>query len=73
MMLSNVYAGESFTVATPLLREEVNDALDQNNFDPESIFKRLKQTGDPFENLFKKRINGAELIQRLEENYGFLF
>jgi DNA ligase D-like protein (predicted polymerase) len=69
----SLVAGESVTVATPLLWEEVNDSLRQDAFNPESIFKRLKQVGDPFENLFKKKVNAAELVQMLEQNYGFLF
>jgi len=38
----------------------------------EEIFKRLKQEGDPFKTLFKKKVNADSLLDRLEENYAFL-
>lgn len=69
----SLVAGESVTIATPLLWEEVNDTLRANAFDVETIFERLKQDGDPFESLYKKKINAAALAQTLKENYNFLF
>jgi DNA ligase D-like protein (predicted polymerase) len=60
-------------VATPLEWDEVNEKLQPEDFNPEAILKRLKQTGDPFESLFKKKANAEELEERLEENYSFLF
>jgi DNA ligase D-like protein (predicted polymerase) len=65
--------GESPTVATPLLWEEVKEGLKLEDFNDETIFKRLKQEGDPFENLFKKKVNADALLERMEGNYAFLF
>lgn len=65
--------GESARVATPLLWEEVREGLRPEDFNYETIFKRLKQAGDPFETLFKKKANAYALLDRLEKNYGFLF
>jgi bifunctional non-homologous end joining protein LigD len=67
----SLVAGESPTVATPLLWEEVKEGLQLEDFHYETIFKRLKQ--DPFENLIKKKVNAEGLVQKMEENYGFLF
>ncbi len=68
----SLVAGESPLVATPLLWEEVNEDLHPEKFDFETIFKRLKKIGDPFESFYKKKVNADELIDRLSENYGFL-
>jgi bifunctional non-homologous end joining protein LigD len=65
--------GESPKVATPLLWEEVKEGLRLEDFNDETIFKRLKQVGDPFENLLKKKVNAEELLERMEGSYGFLF
>jgi bifunctional non-homologous end joining protein LigD len=59
-------------VATPLLWEEVTDSLRIDDFNHKTIFERLKKDGDPFEHLFKKKIDAAALLERLEENYSFL-
>ena len=69
----SLVAGESPVVATPLLWEEVNEDLQPEKFDYESIFKRLKRLGDPFASFYKKKINADDLLHRLEVNYGFLF
>lgn len=69
----SLVTGESPTVATPLLWEEVQEGLQLEDFNHEAIFKRLKQGGDPFENLFKKKVNADTLLERMEENYAFLF
>jgi DNA ligase D-like protein (predicted polymerase) len=65
--------GESPTVATPILWDEVQDGLQPEGFNHETIFKRLKQVGDPFETLFKKKISAEELLERMEAHYSFLF
>jgi DNA ligase D-like protein (predicted polymerase) len=65
--------GESATVATPLLWEEVNEDLQPDQFNHETIFKRLKAVGDPFKSLFSKKINADALLARLEADYAFLF
>lgn len=67
----SLVSGESPTVATPLLWDEVEDGLQLEDFNHETILKRLKQ--DPFENLFKKKVNAEALVERMEDNYGFLF
>ena len=64
---------QSANVATPLLWEEVNEGLKAEDFNHERIFKRLKEEGDPFETLLKKKVNADELLQSLETNYSFLF
>ena len=69
----SLVSGESPTVATPLLWEEVKEGLKLEDFNDETIFKRLKQTGDPLETLFKKKVNAGALLDRMEENYSFLF
>jgi DNA primase len=66
-------AGGFATIATPIEWEEVNEELKPENFTHEMIFDRLKKIGDPFETLFKKKVNASELLVRLENNYGFLF
>lgn len=64
---------QSANVATPLLWDEVTEGLSAESFNHETIFKRLKQEGDPFQAFFKKKINADELLQRMEGNYSFLF
>jgi len=59
-------------VATPILWEEVTDSLRIDDFNHKTIFERLKRDGDPFEDLFRKKIDAAALLERLEENYSFL-
>lgn len=68
----SIIPGESPVVATPLLWEEVNHELRGEDFTPETIFKRLKQVGDPFETLFRKKQNAETLLKKLHENYSFL-
>jgi bifunctional non-homologous end joining protein LigD len=68
----SIRPGDAAIVATPLLWEEVNEDLRVTDFDTKSIFKRLKDVGDPFEVLFKKKVNADALLERLEENYAFL-
>jgi DNA primase len=65
--------GQSATIATPLLWEEVKEGLQLEDFNPETIFKRLKQIGDPFEGLLRKKVNAETLLDRMETNYSFLF
>lgn len=68
----SIVPGESPTVAAPLLWDEVNHELHGENFAPETIFKRLKEVGDPFETLSRKKQNAETLLKRLQENYSFL-
>lgn len=69
----SLVAGESPAVATPLLWEELEKELRPEEFNHESIFKRLKRIGDPFESFFRKKVNADDLLDRLKENYDFLF
>ena len=64
--------GQSAIIATPLLWEEVKEGLRPESFNNETIFKRLKQVGDPFESAGKK-VNADALLERLENHYSFLF
>lgn len=64
--------GQSGNVASPLLWEEVTEGLKAEAFNHETIFKRLKEVGDPFEGLYKKKVNADALLERLERGYGFL-
>lgn len=69
----SLVAGEHPIIATPLLWSEVEHGLRSEDFDHDTILKRLKQTGDPFETLLKDKQNAETLLSRLEENYSFLF
>jgi bifunctional non-homologous end joining protein LigD len=64
---------DSPTVATPILWDEVNDSLRVDAFNHETVIKRLKRIGDPFKDLFKRKVNAEALLTRLEKNYSFLF
>lgn len=66
-------ASGSATVAAPLQWEEVTEGLRIDDFNHETIFDRLRKTGDPFENMFKRKINAGAQLERLEANYSFLF
>jgi len=68
----SLVSGEAPTVAVPLLWDEVDEGLQLHDFHHESIFKRLKKEGDPFETLFRKKVNAQDLLERLEANYSFL-
>lgn len=69
----SLVAGDSANVATPLSWEEVKEGLRVEAFNRETIFKRLKVEGDPFKSLFAKKVNAQALLERIEENYSFLF
>jgi bifunctional non-homologous end joining protein LigD len=64
--------GQSAIVATPLQWSEINKKLRPEEFTPEIILQRLKRPGDPFEDIFRKKIDVKSLLERLEENYSFL-
>jgi bifunctional non-homologous end joining protein LigD len=65
-------AGESANVATPLLWDEVNAGLRPEDFNHETIFSRLKKSGDPLDSLFKKKVNADALVERFIDHYSFL-
>lgn len=64
--------GQSAVIATPLRWQEIDDKLRPEDFNPEVILQRLKR-GDPFEDMFRKKVSANALLKRLEENYSFLF
>ena len=64
---------QAANVATPLLWDELKEGLKAEAFNHETIFKRLKEEGDPFDGLFRKKINADALLERMEENYSFLY
>lgn len=68
----SLVAGQSAIVATPILWEEVKAGLTVEAFNHETIFERLKEQGDVFETLFRKKVNAEALLERLEEGYSFL-
>lgn len=68
----SLVSGQSPIVSTPLLWEEVAEGLRAEDFDHRSIFERLQQVDDPFGSIFKKKISAADLLQKMEEHYGFL-
>jgi DNA ligase D-like protein (predicted polymerase) len=65
--------GQSPNVATPLLWDELSQDIQPDQFNYQTIFKRLKQNGDPFAVLFKKKMNAQALFEMLDSNYSFLF
>lgn len=69
----SLVGGSSPNVATPLRWEEITEGLTVDIFNRETIFSRLKEEGDLFEGLFKKKVNADALLERLEADYGFLF
>lgn len=60
-------------VATPIFWNELNDELRADLFNHETVVKRLKRVGDPFKDLFKKKIDAEVLLERLDKHYSFLF
>jgi bifunctional non-homologous end joining protein LigD len=64
---------DSANVAAPLLWEEVREGLASDEFSHDTIFKRLKGEGNPFEALFRKKVNADAVLEKLRENYSFLF
>jgi DNA ligase D-like protein (predicted polymerase) len=69
----SLVTGEQPIIAIPLSWNEVGHGLRSEDYTPETIFKRLKQHGDPFEKLFREKQHARELLDRLQENYSFLF
>jgi DNA primase len=64
---------QNANVATPLSWDLLQDRGPDVEATHETIFKRLKENGDPFETLLKKKVSADALLQRMEENYSFLF
>ena len=59
-------------MATPVNWDEVQESFRFEEFTHDMVLKRLKREGDAFEDLLKKKLNGDELLERLEEGYSFL-
>ena len=68
----SLFAGEVASVATPINWDEAQEDFRFEELTPDEILKRLKREGEFFESLFRKKINGDELLERLEEGYSFL-
>jgi DNA ligase D-like protein (predicted polymerase) len=68
----SLVVGEGANVATPISWEEVKEGLTAQAFNHETIFQRLKEKGDLFKPLFRKKVNADTLVERMEENYSFL-
>jgi len=51
----------------------VEDGIRPEDFNSDTIFRRLKKSGDIFESFYKKKVNADDLLARLQEHYGFLF
>lgn len=68
----SLVAGEAASVATPINWDEAQESFRFDELTPDATLKRLKREGDAFESLFRKKINGDELLERLEEGYSFL-
>jgi bifunctional non-homologous end joining protein LigD len=66
-------AGDSPTVATPLSWDELEEGIRPEDFNYDTIFRRLKKSGDVFESFYRKKVNADALLARLEEHYSFLF
>lgn len=64
---------ESPTIATPISWDEVNEDLSPDTFNLQSMLKRLQRVGDPFEKLFRKKVNAEDLFGHLDKHYSFLF
>lgn len=65
-------AGGSGIIATPISWDEVNDELKPDEFNHNTIFDRIKKMGDPFEDLFSRKVNADALLDKLKEHYSFL-
>lgn len=65
--------GETSLVAAPLVWNDLGSDLRLEEFNPETVFRMLKQSGDPWQGFYLKKANAASLSKRLEEAYGFLF
>ncbi|HYG02807.1 MAG TPA: hypothetical protein VD927_10205 [Chryseosolibacter sp.] len=66
-------AGQQPSVATPLRWEELEKGFRPEEYNYETVIKRLNKASDPFETIFKKKVSASALLERLEENYAFLF
>ncbi len=64
--------GSMSTVAAPLFWKDVQPGLGIEDFTMETIFKKLKQSGDPFKDFFKKKVNAEMLLKQLHDHYSFL-
>ncbi len=68
----SLVANSAGLVSAPLSWDEIEESLKPEDLNYESILARLKKDGDPFEGLFKKKVDASEMVERMEENYSFL-
>jgi bifunctional non-homologous end joining protein LigD len=61
---------EEATVSTPLKWSEVKKGLDPKKFTIKTIFKRLKNHGDLWENILKEKVDLKKAIKCLEQELG---
>jgi bifunctional non-homologous end joining protein LigD len=69
----SIIADGHATVAAPLHWEELKEGFAFDSFTYKTILQRVKDVGDPFEALYKKKVNAEALLERLHTNYSFLF
>ncbi len=65
-------SGGPATIATPLLWEEITADLKIEEYNYNTIFPRLKDVGDPFEELSTRKVNADATLERLIAHYAFL-
>ena len=54
------------TVSTPLDWSEVDSKLDPSDFNIRTVPKRVEKKGDPWKDLFKKRLNLAKTLEKFQ-------
>jgi bifunctional non-homologous end joining protein LigD len=69
----SIVANTAALVATPLSWDEISEGLKPEDFNYETVVARLKKEGDVMEGFMKKKVNAGEMVERMEESYGFLF
>jgi bifunctional non-homologous end joining protein LigD len=55
---------EGATVSTPLNWSEINSKLDPGDFNIRTVPKRIEKKGDPWKDLFKRRLDLAKAIKK---------
>jgi bifunctional non-homologous end joining protein LigD len=55
---------EGATVSTPLNWSEVNSKLDPGDFNIRTVPKRVEKKGDPWKDMFKRRLDLAKAIKK---------
>ena len=68
----SLVAGPSPTVATPLTWNDVEKGVAEA-LEYKSVTRMIREAGDPFKAFFKRKVNARDLVESLDDNYGFLF